>query len=161
MFVWASKTAFKSPGKTHADTAVSLSHIKQEGTTMSEKKIEMTMHIEDLYREEMFTDLRMGSIRKLIPIKADGSDDASRELRFTGQARIMTPGGALPLSFEIEATNIAEAVAGFGEAAEQAVEDTMRELEEMRREAASGIVLPGAGDVSKITGAAGSGLIKP
>ena len=128
---------------------------------MSDKKLEMTMHVEDLYREEMFTDLRMGSIRKLIPIKPDGSDDESREVRFSGQARIMTPSGALPLSFEIEAANIGEAAAGFGAAAEQAVEETMRELEDMRREAASGIVLPGAGDVSKIAGAAGSGLIKP
>jgi len=124
---------------------------------MSEKKLDMTMHAEDLYREEMFTDLRMGSIRKLIPIKPDGSDDDTREVRFPGRAHIMTPGGALPLSFEIVAATLGEAAAGFGPAAEQAVEDTMRELEEMRREAASGIVLPGAADISKL---GGGGLIK-
>lgn len=128
---------------------------------MSARKPDMTMHAEDLYREELFTDLRMGSIRKLIPVKPDGSDDNTREVRFSGQARIMTPGGALPLSFEIEAADIGEAAASFGAAAEQAIEDTMRELEEMRREAASGIVLPGAGDISKLAGGmGGGGLIK-
>lgn len=124
---------------------------------MADNKHEMIMKVEDLYREEIFTDLRMGSIRKLIPVKPDGSVDDSREVRFSGQARIMTPGGALPLSFEIEAKDIGEAAAGFGAAAEQAIEETMREIEAMRREAASGIVLPGAGDISKL---AGGGLIK-
>lgn len=130
---------------------------------MADNKPDMTMHAEDLYREEMFTDLRMGTIRKLVPVKADGTDDDSREVRFSGQARIMTPGGGFPISFEIEAKDIGEAAAGFGAAAEQAIEDTMKELEEMRREAASGIVMPGAGDVSKVTGGGmgGGGLIQP
>jgi len=128
---------------------------------MADNKPDMTMHAEDLYREEMFTDLRMGTIRKLVPVKADGTDDDSREVRFSGQARIMTPSGGLPISFEIEAKDVGEAAAGFGAAAEKAIEDTMKELEEMRREAASGIVMPGAGDVSKVTGGGGGGLIQP
>jgi len=125
---------------------------------MADSKQEMIMRMEDLYREEIFTDLRMGTIRKLIPVTADGSDDETREVRFSGQAQIMTPGGALPISFEIEAKTIGEAVIAFGPAAEKGIEITVRELEEMRRQAASGIVLPGAGDVSKL---GGGGLIKP
>jgi hypothetical protein len=125
---------------------------------MADSKEDMEMKVEELYREEMFTDLRMGTIRRLIPIKADGSDDTSRKIRFSGQAQIMTPSGALPISFEIEANTIGEAAAAFGPEAEKAIEDTVRKLEEMRRQAASGIVLPGAGDVSKV---AGGGLIKP
>jgi len=128
---------------------------------MANGKEEMIMQVEDLYREEIFTDLRMGSIRKLIPITADGTDDTAREVRYSGQAQIMTPGGALPISFEIKAASIGEAAAGFGPAAEKAIEETVRELEEMRRQAASGIVLPGAGDVSKLAGGPGGGLIKP
>ncbi len=126
---------------------------------MADSKQEMIMRMEDLYREEIFTDLRMGTIRKLIPVTADGSDDETREVRFSGQAQIMTPGGALPISFEIEAKTIGEAVIAFGPAAEQGIEKTVRELEEMRRQAASGIVLPGAGDVSKL--GSGGGLIQP
>ena len=129
---------------------------------MAGNKQEMIMRVEELYREEIFTDLRLGSIRKLIPINANGDDDTSREVRYSGQAQIMTPAGALPISFEIEATNIGEAAAGFGPAAEKAIEDTMHELEEMRRQAASGIVLPGAGDISKVGGGkGGGGLIQP
>jgi len=126
---------------------------------MAENKQEMIMKVEELYREEIFTDLRLGSIRKLIPIKADGTDDEAREVRFSGQAQIMTPRGALPISFEIEARDIAEAAEGFGPAAEKGIEETVRELEEMRRQAASGIVLPGAGDVSNLDGK--GGLLKP
>jgi len=118
---------------------------------MGDRKPEMIMKVEDLYREEMFTDLRMGTIRKLIPVTADGSDDEAREVRFSGQAQIMTPGGALPISFEIEAKTIGEAVIAFGPAAEKGIEKTVRELEEMRRQKASGIVLPGSG----------GGLIQP
>jgi hypothetical protein len=128
---------------------------------MSENKQEMVMKVEELYREEIFTDLRMGTIRKLIPVKADGSDDEAREIRFSGQAQIMTPGGALPISFEIEAKTIGEAVVAFGPAAERGIEKTVRELEEMRRKAASGIVLPGSGDISKLGGGSGGGLIQP
>jgi len=128
---------------------------------MSEQQVEMVMKVEELYREEMFTDLRMGTIRKLIPVLADGSDDDSREIRFSGQAQIRTPGGTLPISFELQAASIGEAVEGFGAAAEKAIEDTVRELEEMRRQTASGIVMPGAGDISKLGGGAGGGLIQP
>lgn len=123
---------------------------------------DMKMNPAELYREEVYTDLRMGSIRRLVPVTVDGSDDAGREVRFTGQARIMTPAGAMPISFEIKAASIGEAAEAFGPAAEKAIEETVREIEEMRREAASGIVLPGAGDISKLGGGTGGGgLIQP
>ncbi|MDX8392081.1 MAG: hypothetical protein R8K53_05875 [Mariprofundaceae bacterium] len=112
---------------------------------MPEAKQDMIMQTEDLYREELFTDLRLGSIRRLIPVTADGSDDTAREVRYSGQAQVMTPGGAIPISFELQASNIGEAVEAFGPAAEKALDETARELEEMRRRSASGIVLPGGG----------------
>ena len=74
-----------------------------------------------------------------------GEPDASRPILFMGQAQIMTPMGALPLSFEIEADNLAVAIEKFGPAAEVAVQQTMRELQEMRRESASSLVIPDAG----------------
>jgi hypothetical protein len=57
----------------------------------------------------------------------------------------MTPGGALPLNFEIPAENLEDAISGFGDAAQQAVEQTMEELREMQRKQASSIVVPGGG----------------
>ena len=100
-----------------------------------------------LYREEAFTDRKVGSIRRLTPVRADGSPDPGRNVLFVGQTQILTAMGALPLSFEIEAQSLEEAVTRFAEAAQVAFERTVKELEDMRRQAASSIVIPehGAG----------------
>src|ERR1700744_4029853 len=95
-----------------------------------------------IYREETFTDRRVGTIRRLTPVTADGADDAGRPVRYLGQAQVMTPMGAVPISFELEGTSLSAAIAKFGEAAEQAVQQTVRELQEMRREQASSLVIP-------------------
>lgn len=106
---------------------------------------DIQMEPSKLYREELFTDRKIGTIRVLTPITAEGADDESRDVIYSGQTQVMTPAGALPISFEIDAQNIGEAATKFGDAAKQGIEDTMRELEEMRREQASSIVVPGAG----------------
>jgi hypothetical protein len=98
----------------------------------------------DLYREEIITDRKIGSIQRLTPLTADGEPDSSRAVLYIGQAQVYTPAGPLPLSFELEADGLREAIEKFGPAAEKAVEDTMKKLQEMRREAASSIVVPGA-----------------
>jgi hypothetical protein len=98
-----------------------------------------------IYREDIFTDRRVGTIRRLTPVTADGADDAARPVLFVGQAQVMTPMGALPINFELEATSLSAAIAKFGEAAEQAVQQTARELQDMRREQASSLVIPDAG----------------
>src|SRR5271163_2527325 len=97
-----------------------------------------------IYREETFTDRRVGTIRRLTPVGADGAPDAARPVIFVGQAQVMTPMGALPISFELEAATLNAAIAKFGDAAENAVQQTMRELQDLRREQASGLVIPGA-----------------
>ena len=56
----------------------------------------------------------------------------------------MTPMGALPIAFQIEAKSLAEAVEKYGDAGKVAVEKAIKELQEMRREQASSIVLPGS-----------------
>jgi hypothetical protein len=104
-----------------------------------------SMDATDLYREDTFTDRKVGTIRRLTPVTADGSDDAARPVLYVGQAQVMTPMGALPLSFELEAASLGIAVEKFGAAAETAVQQTMRELQEMRREQASSLVIPDAG----------------
>ena len=81
-----------------------------------------------VYREETFTDRKVGTIRRMTPVNADGSADASRPVIFVGQAQVMTPMGAVPISFELEAATLSAAIEKFGEAAEQAVQQTMREL---------------------------------
>jgi hypothetical protein len=105
-----------------------------------------TMDSAQVYREETFTDRKVGTIRRLTPVSADGAEDDKRPVIFVGQAQVMTPMGAVPISFELEATTLSAAIEKFGASAEQAVHQTMRELQEMRREQASSLVIPdGAG----------------
>ena len=113
--------------------------------TPNERPDDIQMDVSSLCREEIYTDRRFGTIRVLVPVGANGSDDPKRPTVYTGEAQIMTQVGALPISFEIEAKTLGEAVAGSGEAAKAALDRTMKELAEMRRQAASGLVIPQAG----------------
>ena len=117
------------------------------------------MSADSLYREDVFTDQRVGTVRRMTPVKSDGSDDPSRPLVFVGQATVMTPMGSLPLSFELPASTLAEAVSQFGPVAQHAIEDAARELQEMRRQASSSIVIPEAGAAS-LKGMGGKGGIQ-
>ncbi len=123
------------------------------------------MKTDDLWREDVFTDRHIGTIRRMTPVTIDGSDDPKRKLTFVGSTSLLTPGGTLPLSFEIDATNLAEAVAKFSDAAEDALQETLREIAAMRREAASGLVIPDASDLRGLGGpgglGGGGGLIRP
>ena len=103
------------------------------------------MDAASLYREEIYTDRKVGTLRVLSPIKADGTTDTRRRTVYQGEAQLMTNVGPLPISFDIDADNLADAVAKYGEATKAGVDRAMRELQEMRRQASSSIVLPPAG----------------
>ena len=105
---------------------------------------EIQMDAANLYREENFTDLKAGTLRKLVPVKPDGTADPAREPIFTAATQVMTPGGVLPLSGEVPgAKTLAEAAAGFPAAIKQALADLREEMEALQRERASQIVVPG------------------
>lgn len=105
---------------------------------------EIKLDAAHLYREETFTDRQAGTLRRLVPVDAQGRDDTSRPVVFEGAASLMTPGGALPLQFQIDASSLDEALRKFPEIARMALEQTLEELRRMQREAASSIVVPGA-----------------
>jgi hypothetical protein len=107
-------------------------------------EVDINMDAAALYREETFTDRRVGTVQRLTPIDRSGSPDANRPTLYVGQTQVLTPAGSLPLSFEIPAQSLEEAVQKFGAQAEIALTNTMRRLEELRREAASSIIVPGA-----------------
>lgn len=111
----------------------------------NDDRADAEMDASELYREELITDRRVGTIRVLQPITAEGAPDPSRRAEYVGEAQIMTSVGALPLSFALPDASLAAAVAGYGAAAKEAMERAMHELQEMRRQAASSIVVPGAG----------------
>ena len=98
-----------------------------------------------LYIEESFTDRRVGNLQRLSPVTSSGQTDDSRPVLYLGQTQVMTPAGALPLTFEIEAASLEDAIAKFGENAQEALADTMERLEELRREQASSLIVPGSG----------------
>lgn len=105
---------------------------------------EIQMDGANLYREETYTDMKAGSLRKLVPVTADGAEDPARAPIFTAVTQVMTPGGVLPLNGEVAgAKTLAEAVVGFPAAIKQAIADLREEMAAMQRERSSQIVVPG------------------
>ena len=134
---------------------------------MADEKMdaEITMDGESLYKEEMFTDRRVGTIQRLTDVDGDGRPVEGGNVLFVGQTQLMTRAGPLPLNFELDASTLAEAAEKFSAGANQAMEDTVKRLEEMRREQSSSIIVPdGAGGApSGIPGGApgGGGIQMP
>ena len=97
---------------------------------------------ENLWKEENYTDLEVGTIKKLVPIKFDGSEDKDRKPTFTASTNIMTPNGALPLTGEIKAENLKEAINNFSESINEALKKLQDEMMKMQQEQANKIVTP-------------------
>lgn len=124
------------------------------------KQSEIEMQADAMYREEVFTDNAVGTIRRLTPVDSNGDPDNSRAQSFVGSTQVMTQAGPLPLNFEIEASNLSAAIAGFGAAAKEAFEQTMEELRELQRQQASSIVVPRSGVGGGLGGMGGGGKIQ-
>ena len=126
---------------------------EQQGTN------EIKVDPKALYLEEIFTDRRVGTIRRLTPVTKDGARDPARPVLYAGETQVLTPAGALPIGFEITAGSLEEAAEKFGQLAREAIERTVKELQEMRRQAASQIVVP-QGPLPPMGGAGGGGKIQ-
>lgn len=118
---------------------------------------EITVDQNNLYREETFTDMKVASIRRLIPITRDGADDPSRPSIFVGETTLMSARGPLPINCPIEASTLSEAFEAFPKAVQDAVERLMEEAREMQRQEMSRIVVPGQGPGGGIGGPIGGG----
>lgn len=138
-----------------------------QGTIMSlqpeGKGVNLVMDAASVYREDVYTDRKVGTIRCLTPVNSDGTPDAGRKPSFIGEAQILTPMGAIPVTFEIEATGLAEAIKNYEEAAKEGVERTVKEIQEYRRQQASSIVIPqgGAGGMPGLGGGGGGKIQIP
>jgi hypothetical protein len=97
----------------------------------------------NLYREDTFSDLKVASIRRLIPVNEDGSEDTSRATIYIGETTLMSQRGPLPVQAPIEAGSLAEAFDKFPEAVNIAVDQLIEQAKEMQRQEASRIVVPG------------------
>ena len=114
-------------------------------TRPEERMAEPVMDATDLWLEEVYTDRRIGTIRKLTPVKGEGARDPARDIQWIGETQVMSQIGTLPITFPLEAKSLDDAARKFGPAAKQAIERTVKELQDLRRQAASSIVIPQGG----------------
>jgi hypothetical protein len=119
-----------------------------EESTMSEDPrtpiSEIQVDKANLYREELVTDLKVASIRRMVPIHVDGSTDETRPVLYSGETQLMSQAGLVPVHCPIEADSLEEALDNFPEAVNLAVERMVEEAREMQRREASRIVVPGS-----------------
>jgi len=113
---------------------------------------EIKLDITNLYKEEVFTDLRVGSLKQLTPVTKEGDRDLGRPIVFIGETQLMSQVGPLPVQTHIEAENLQGAIERFPAAIQTAVEAMIDEVKEHQRKEMSRIVVPGAETASKILG---------
>ncbi len=109
------------------------------------QQVDFTVDKNNLYREESITDIKVASIRRLIPVKPDGSDDTSRTPLFIGHTQVMSPEGPLPIQARIPANNLSEAMDEFPKAMQQALDKVIEKIKKMQQEQqqnASRIITP-------------------
>ncbi len=106
------------------------------------KSTELKLDPDQLYLEEVLTDRRIGTLRRLTPVTRDGAPDPARSVSYVGETQILTPAGSIPIAFEIDAASLGEAAEKFAALAKEAIDRTVRELQELRRQASSSIVVP-------------------
>jgi len=95
---------------------------------------EIALKADDMYRDEVFSDLRVGSVRRFTPVTSEGEKDDSRKVIYHGQTSLQSPAGPIPLNFELEAKSLNEAIEAFPKAAQAEAERVMKEIEEMQRQ---------------------------
>ena len=108
--------------------------------------IDFTVDRNNLYREEAITDLKVASIRILIPIKPDGTDDPARKSIYYGHTQLMSPQGPIPIQSPLKAQTLDDAIQEFpvtmGKAMEEILEDLRRLQQEHMEKNQSRIISP-------------------
>lgn len=99
-----------------------------------QQQIDFTVDPTNLYREENYTDIKVAAIRRLIPVKPDGSDDASRSPLFMGQTQLITPSGPVMLQSLLTAKTIEEAMEQFPTAMQLQMDKMIAEAQKRQAE---------------------------
>lgn len=98
------------------------------------QELDFTVDQANLYREEAITDLKVASIRMLIPVTIDGADDTSRKPLYVGHTQLMSPQGPIPIQAKLEAENLKDAIAAFPKAMEAAMHEVIENIRKLQRE---------------------------
>jgi hypothetical protein len=126
--------------------------MNEENSSQALPLSEIKLDPKSLYREEVFTDLRVGTLKQLTPVTSDGSRDIGRPMAYVGETQLMSQVGPLPVQAPIEADNLQQALERFPAAVQRAVEAMIAEVKELQRKEMSRIVVPGAETTGKIIG---------
>ena len=110
---------------------------------MMDLGIDLSMDTDNLYIEESFTDMKVGTIRRLTPVLADGSADENRPKLYLGHTQLMSPNGPLPVSCMIEAASLPEAIQKFPDVVKQEVERIIELAQKAEKKEDSRIIVPG------------------
>lgn len=99
-----------------------------------QQKIDFSVDSNNLYREENFTDIKVAAIRRLIPVKPDGSEDDGRTPIFMGQTQLITPSGPVMLQSLLNAKTIQEAMEEFPAAMQLQMDKMITEMKEKQEQ---------------------------
>lgn len=109
--------------------------------------LDLALDQQNLYREENYTDLKAGSVRRLIPVKSNGGPDDGRTEIYVGTTQLMTNEGPLPVQARLMANSFQEALTIFPETMRQATAEMIAQFEKMQQkmkaETDSRIIVPG------------------
>jgi len=109
--------------------------------------LNFTIDTNNLYKEEAFTDFKIGSVQMLSPVLVDGSPDESREKIFLGRTQLNTPQGPIPIQAKLEGDTLETAIKSFPAAMEvetQKVVASLKRLQEQQQKSKdSRIIMPG------------------
>ena len=102
----------------------------EEQNAPAELKIDRS----NLFKEETFTDLKVGMIKQMTPVKSDGAVDKTRKSVFVAQTSLMTPNGPLPLQALIQAKDLQQAIKKFPEAMKAAMDRLAEEAKKYQQQ---------------------------
>jgi hypothetical protein len=114
------------------------------------KQASIRINQNNLYREEIFSDLMVGAIHQMTPVKPNAELDKQRKVMFIGNTQLITQQGPLPVRFPIEAKNLQQAIDKFPESLDAFIKKMVEEAKELQRKEESRIIMPGSPSVGNL-----------
>lgn len=111
--------------------------------------VDFTVDKKNLYKEESITDLKVASIRRLIPITEDGAEDPGRTPIFMGHTQLMSQQGPIPIQANLKAVSLQDAIAEFPGAMKLALNEVVEKIRQLQQQQVqqqrdrSRIIVPG------------------
>ena len=100
-----------------------------------QEQLDFKVDTTNLYREDAITDLKVASIRRMVPITADGLKTIPAvQPPFSATRKSSRHKDRLPLQARLMANNLAEAIQAFPEAMEQEMAQMVEQIRKMQEQ---------------------------